>query len=266
MSTTLDGFEKLGSVQSGGRSNTFSKLNALKTLTVPATPPDNRVGIRFLLDGFKMIQVHNWVKIGDRNENILCKKTYGQNEKCLICDELGKQGSYRGIALVAILDNKENPVYEDISDADAEHYEDYAKVIDEKNITKRGDTLTISGVPQVRILNMGVQFWRNMEIYAEKYETICDRSYTIIRNGKGLETTYYVAPGDKDPEFKNPELLQLNFEPGLDFCISVEDYIKFLDRKSLLEKFEKAYVDGSGADNSVESTGNGEINLQSMLG
>lgn len=264
MSTTLDGFKKLGSVQSGGGSNTFSKLNALKTLTVPATPPDNRVGIRFLLDGFKMIQVHNWVKVGDRNENILCKKTYGQNEECVLCEKLGKQGSYRGIALVAILDNKENPVYEDISDADAEHYSEYAKVIDEKNITKNGNTLSIKGVPQVRILNMGVQFWRNMEIYAEKYETVCDRAYTIIRNGKGLETTYYVAPGDKDPEYRSPELLQMKFEPGLDFCISIEDYIKFLGRKSLYEKFDGSVVSD---DNSDKPAGNdGEINLQSMLG
>lgn len=266
MSTKLDGFSRLGSIQQGGRSNSFSKLNALKTLTVPATPPDNKVTVRYLLDGFKMIYVHKWLKIGDRRQNILCKKTYGASEKCQVCDVTGERGKARGIALVAILDSKENPIYEVIDDAEAEHYADYAKVIDEEFITKSGDKLIINGVPQVRIIEQGMQFWRNMDIYQEKYDTICDRSYLIIRNGEKLETTYYVAPGDKDPEYKNPELLQMNFEPGLDFCISIDDYIKFLGRDSLYEKFAEEYVSDSDSDSSGGASGGGEINLQSMIG
>lgn len=263
MSTTLNGFSRLGEIQSNSRSSSFSKLNALKTLSIPATPPDNRVNIRFLLDGFQMIQVHKFVRIGEKNSDVLCRKTYGASEKCALCDA-DIRYSHRGIALVAVLDNKENPVYEDIDNADVEHYADYAKVIDEKHIETHGNSLTINNVPQVRILDMGVTFWRNLEIFAEKYETICDRSYTIIRNGKGLETTYYVAPGDKDPEYRSPELLQMRFEPGLDFCISIEDYTKFLGRKSLYEKFDDSVV--SDDDSDKPGGNDGEINLQSMLG
>ena len=265
MSVSLNGFEALDNLKQVGRSNSFSKLNALKTLSIKPTPPDNRANVRFLYDGFAMIKVHNWVKIGERFENILCEKNNSPKSHCILCEE-GINVSNRGISIVALLDNRENPLFEEINDASVEHLSDYMQVMDKKNIIQDGDNLILNNVPQVRILNMSADFWRSMKSFREKYETICDRSYTIFRNGAKLDTKYTVAPSDKDMEYKNPELLQMNFEPGLDFCISVEDYIKFLSRDSLYEGFKKNYVDSSPAtQNDSSGSQGGSLDLHSMI-
>ena len=236
----MSGFAALADLpKRGDRSREFNELSALRTVRILATPPDNKLTVRFLSPDFSLVRVHRWVKIEGREsrQNILCKKSFDRFADCPLCD-VNIPFANRGITLVGILDDKDEIVYRDIDTAKASDYATYAEVMDEKNITKHGDLLTLSKIPDVSILEMGANFWRQMATYSEKYDTICDRPYTIFRNGAGLDTTYMIAPSDKDDSYRTPELLQMSFEPGLDFCMSVDEYLEFLSRPSLYSNFE----------------------------
>lgn len=235
----LSGFAALADLpKRGDGGNSFTELNALRTVRILPTPPDNKLTVRFLSPDFSLVQVHRWVAIEgkEKKQNILCKKSFDKSANCPLCDA-NIRFVNRGITLVGILDDKDELTYRDIT-AKADDYAAYAEVMDEKNIAKKGDELTLSHIPNVSILEMGAMFWRQMATYSEKYGNICDRPYTIFRNGNGLDTTYMIAPSDKDGSYRTPELLQLSFEPGLDFCMSVDQYLDFLSRPSLYTSFE----------------------------
>lgn len=264
----MSGFDTLENMDANrDNSGGFSKLGALKTIRILSTPPDNYASVRFLSEDFAMIRVHRWVSIGDKKKNVLCKTTFDRAAHCPIC-ESGHRYSSQGICLVANLDKADNQLYEEIEDASPEHYDDYAKVMKTEDIVKmkkkssngeEQEVLVLNNVPQIRILQMGANFWRNIAFFKEKYGSICDRPYTIFRQGEKLETKYNVVPSDKDPDFKSAELLQANLEPGLDFCMSIEAYVDLLGSKKYYENF----VEEDQKDSSIQE--NKEPSLEDML-
>lgn len=235
----MSGFEALSQLPKRGEYSGFTKLGSLLRLRILSTPPDNEVNVRFLTDDFALVQIHGWVQIKgkDKRQNILCKKSFDRSADCPLCDANLPRKNV-GICRVGLLDAKEEMSYDTYEDVPAADYAKYAEVMDEKNIIRNGDTLTLTNIPSVRLLEMGAQFWRNMATFNDKYGGLCNRPYTIYRQGERLETTYTIAPSDKDMDYKTPEILQMQWEPGLDFCMSVDDYIDMLSRDSLYEDFE----------------------------
>ena len=262
----MSGFSDLETMSSGrSNSNSFSCLGALKTIRILATPPDNFASIRFLSEDFAMVRVHRWVLVGDKRRNVLCKTTFDRKAFCPIC-ESGHRYSSRGICLVANLDKADNQLMEELEDSDISRYEEYANVMDKENIVRAKkkingsveDVLVLNEVPQVRILEMGANFWRSIAFFKEKYGTICDRPYTIFRQGVKLETTYNVVPSDKDVYFKSVEQLQAKLEPGLDFCMSIERYVDLLGKEDYYSNFVEEEEQEDKADEK-------QLSLEDML-
>lgn len=242
--TIMGGFKALDNLPTNSGSKDFNKLESLMTLKILPTPPDNNATVRFLTDDFSLVMIHGWVKMQTKNakgdnlrKNILCKKSFDRGANCPLCNA-GIPSRNRGLCRVGLLDTKDQIIYDTYDDANPEDYAEYAEVMDSDNIVKTGNTLTLKNIPAVRILDMGVNFWRTMSTFQQKYGTICDRGYTIFRQGRELETTYTIAPSDKDTDYKTPELLQTTFEPGLDFCMSVDKYLEVLSKDWLYEDFE----------------------------
>lgn len=268
----IGGFDQLDKIESehGGGNGAFSQLGALRTVRLLPTPPDNKLNIRFLASGFAMVKVHGYMRLPDgKRQSILCRKTFG--EECGICaikdpsDEKGRNyyPSNRGVALVGIVNDKEEPILETIEDTDVSHYDSYAAVMDEANIENDHGTLKMSKVPQVRLLEMGYNFWKTMRLFNEKYGTLNDRSYMVMRAGEGLKTEYSVIPNDKDPNFRSADFTALDFNPGQSFCMSVEDYVdKFLGRQKPYDDFLSA--NGGNVEKAAPAQAE-EQSLASML-
>lgn len=248
----MNGFDALAKLPSRTENSGFTRLNSLMRLIILPTPPDNRANIRFLSDDFSLIQTHPYVDVEgyEKKQTLLCQRTFDKSAKCILCEaKVPVRNS--GICRVGLVDDNDEIIYDTFTDAKAEDYASYAEVMDDANITRNGDSLTLSNIPAVRLLVMGVKFWRDISMFNEKYGTICNRPYTVFRQGERLETTYTIAPGDKDENYKTPELLQMQWEPGLDFCMSVDDYIKFLSRPKLYEGFA-ARISKSKPENNSE--------------
>ena len=249
---SISGFSDLEAISDRRNKTSFSQLNSLRVLSILPTPPDNEVVVRFLMEDFAMIRVHRWVNVGERRRNVLCPRTVDRSADCEFCDR-EEWPSNRGVIRVAVVDNKDKPVLEDF-EGSANDRAEYLKFVDESKLVQNGDKLKIVGVPKIRILDMGKSFWDQMNAFYKKYGTICDRSYTVYRMGEDLNTRYQVVPSDKDPEFKSVELLQMQFEPGLDFCMDVDSYVEFLGRPIKKDdKNEELPDKQEAAQNSLQS-------------
>jgi len=148
--------------------------------------------LRFLTEEPVNFYEHN-LKRGDRFEQFCCT-----GEDCPFCND-GDRPTYKGAYLV--IDKRE---YE---------YTD-------QNGKKQ------KGKNQVRLFVMGMKVVSQLDRISEKYG-LSDRDVTIVRLGKGTQTTYTVERGEKDPisrkeiEALLPEKIRDQYDGTMDSLMSI---------------------------------------------
>lgn len=148
--------------------------------------------LRFLTEEPVNFYEHN-VKKGDRYEQYCCT-----GDNCSLCED-GDRPTYKGAYLVV----------------DRREYE----YTDENNKKKKGKD-------QVRLFVQGMKVVSQLDRISEKYG-LSNRDVTIIRLGKGTQTTYTVERGEEEKlstkEIKNllPEKLRDLYDGTMDSLMSI---------------------------------------------
>ena len=164
--------------------------------------------IRFLTDTDDIVTVylHEMVKgHNDKNYTLVCRKEFDKDCELCATEAKRREKSY-GIAV------------------------EREEVREDGTLKGYRDVKTDSGEPSVQVIAMGHKnFWSKFHVAAERFGTLCDRDYDVLRRGKSMDTDYHAFPLDPLP-IENFDKKYEEFKPDVE---------KMLERMASDEWYDK---------------------------
>ena len=201
--------------------------------------------LRFLTDADDIITVFIHEQIpthDDKKKSFVCRQEFG--EKCELCDEDYKRRE-RGYGIAVwreeVRENGKLAGYEDKTE--------------EEEVEENGKTRK-KIVPWVGIVAQGPKnFWSRLDAAFDKYGTLRDRDFELMRRGKSTDTDYHLFPADP-LEIPDIDERYANYMPDVEAMLtrmgSAEYYDKHL-RGISADGDDKKEQKASGDDDSLPS-------------
>ena len=174
--------------------------------------------LRFLTEEPVNFYEHN-IKVGDRFESYCCT-----GKDCSLCDE-GDRPTYKGAYLV----------------------------VDRREFEYEKDGKKQKGKNQVRLFVQGMRVVSQLDRISDKYG-LSNRDVTIIRLGKGTQTTYTIERGDEEKlttkEIKNllPEKLRDEYDGTMESLMTIVENQLLMSVKDYVPEDEEDEDEDEGED------------------
>lgn len=174
--------------------------------------------LRFLTEEPVNFYEHN-IKVGDRFESYCCT-----GKDCSLCDE-GDRPTYKGAYLV----------------------------VDRREFEYEKDGKKQKGKDQVRLFVQGMRVVSQLDRISDKYG-LSNRDVTIIRLGKGTQTTYTIERGDEEKlttkEIKNllPEKLRDEYDGTMESLMTIVENQLLMSVKDYVPEDEEDEDEDDGED------------------
>ena len=230
--------EKQESGQQNGQGVTFIGWDGNK----PAS--ENKQVIRFIDEEPRVVGMYSFMKCADgKNRDFPNPADLDPPREDVIGANFTREGrdgkqiplkpSEQGLSIAAVREEVKNPdgpgvisrdVLVDVEVSDEEKLEKAKELAEKGVITLEGKT--VKGIPKVGIVKQSVgNFWKTLNGYWTRYETITDRDYEISRTGKKLDTDYTIVPIDKDEKLASQEAVNEHYAISCFFHPTVDEWL-----------------------------------------